>query len=185
MFWYVLTLNPVDKPFAMKPTCVCRLPLHTSSKPRGWSTHVTSEWYWGHILSWWKPLSDPWNKQEWVAVAEMRRCIPKPRLSRVVWKLNLPVLTQAIVSITCIFIPAFVRSTSRYSLVIAFACELSFSFLWCFQLTTCHFNFLFPLATPVWCQRLPHFEVSSWWEVWQLLFNKSCEKEEIYHCYGK
>lgn len=132
MFWYILTLNPVDKPFAMKPTRRYRLPLHTSSKPRGWSTHVVSEWYWGHILSWWKLLSNPWNQQEWVAVAEMRRCLPKPHLRRAVWKLNMLVLIQAAVSIICIFIPAFVRSTSRYSLVIAFACELSFSFFWYF-----------------------------------------------------
>lgn len=72
------------------------------------------------------------KQAQWGAVAETRRCIPKPHLSRVVWKLNLLVLTQAIVSITCIFIAAFFRSTSRYSLVIDFACELCFSFLWCF-----------------------------------------------------
>lgn len=184
MFWYVLTLNPVDKPFAMKPTCVCRLPLHTSSKPRGWSTHVTSEWYWGHILSWWKPLSDPWNKQEWVAVAETRRCIPKPHLSRVVWKLNLPVLTQAIVSITCIFIPAFVRSTSRYSLVIAFACELSF-FPLMFSTDNMSFQLSFSLGNTCLMSETATFWGEQLMGSMAILFNKSCEKEEIYHCYGK
>lgn len=180
MFWYILTLNPVDKPFAMKPTRMYRLPLHISSKPRGWSTHVASEWYWGHILSWWKLLSYPWNKQEWVAVAEMKICIPKPHLSRVVWKLNLLVLRQAIVSFTCIFIPAFVRSTSRYSLVIAFARELSFFssdvFNWQHvqlrQLAFSHGNtWLMSETATFWGEQLM--------ESMDLPFNKSWEKRKI------